>query len=62
MINMVNDPDATNDDSEDGLLQFDETYSFIEGISDSESDGSAHEIDQQSVSTDEFYDDMMGEI
>lgn len=56
----------TKDSEDDGLLKFDESYSLIEGISDSESEASAANDDNESqhevqeVLSDEFYDLLMG--
>ena len=49
--------EATQEDSEEGALNFDDEYTFIEGISDSDSEAS--ELD---IHDDEFYNEAMGDI
>jgi len=55
-------------DSDEGLLQFDDSYEFIPGVSDSESDTSGDELDDNeityvfNVNPDEFYESVLGEI
>jgi len=50
----------------EGLLRFDESYSLISGISDSDSEDSEHNDENESstavqeVLSDEFYDVLMG--
>jgi len=58
--------DITSDN--DGELKFDESYSFIAGISDSDSEGSEADTDQNreleadEISIDDFYNVVMDEI
>jgi len=46
-----------SEDNKEGLLNFDDEYTFIEGISDSDSDSS-----ESDDTDDEFYKEAMGNI
>lgn len=58
--------DGDLSEESEGLLRFDESYSLISGISDSDSEDSEHNDDNESstavqeVLSDEFYDVLMG--